>query len=324
MAPFPIRVTLTNIGTANASITVVQDGNPVAGSPFIVTPGVPVLVDLPQTEDVPTQIDVDSGAFHADLDFTSDCLPPPPVAIAEPEVDAVECQPGILVTLTNGGNLAATFTITQDGNPVAGSPFVVAGPGIHQLTLPQVEDVPTQVVVDSASVAPPLHEVFDFTSDCAPPPGGGGPGPVVVPPVVPPPVIPPPVVPPPVIPPPVVPPPVIPPPVVPPPVLPTPPVIPPVTPPVIPPAPRRRRRRSSAPSASGSSPWRCAPGSSRRSSRRRPQSAPRPTVEVDDRVVARSLPRTGTSTLPLLETGLGMILLGVGALLFGRERTVRL
>jgi LPXTG-motif cell wall-anchored protein len=44
-------------------------------------------------------------------------------------------------------------------------------------------------------------------------------------------------------------------------------------------------------------------------------------TEVEGEVVARELPRTGTTTLPLLQVGLGLILLGAGAVLFGRERT---
>ena len=44
-------------------------------------------------------------------------------------------------------------------------------------------------------------------------------------------------------------------------------------------------------------------------------------TEVAGVVIPRTLPRTGTTTLPLLEIGLGLILLGAGALLFGRERT---
>jgi LPXTG-motif cell wall-anchored protein len=42
---------------------------------------------------------------------------------------------------------------------------------------------------------------------------------------------------------------------------------------------------------------------------------------VEGVVVTRELPRTGSTTLPLLQVGLGLILLGAGALLFGRERT---
>ena len=38
-------------------------------------------------------------------------------------------------------------------------------------------------------------------------------------------------------------------------------------------------------------------------------------------VVTRELPRNGSTALPLLQVGLGLILLGAGAMLFGRERT---
>ena len=44
-------------------------------------------------------------------------------------------------------------------------------------------------------------------------------------------------------------------------------------------------------------------------------------TEVAGVVIPRTLPKTGTTTLPLLEIGLGLILLGAGAVLFGRERT---
>jgi hypothetical protein len=43
--------------------------------------------------------------------------------------------------------------------------------------------------------------------------------------------------------------------------------------------------------------------------------------EVLTRTAPAQLPRTGTTTLPLLEVGFGLVLLGVGAMLFGRERT---
>ncbi len=50
-----------------------------------------------------------------------------------------------------------------------------------------------------------------------------------------------------------------------------------------------------------------------------------PVAEVKGEVITRSapaqLPRTGTDTQPLLEVGFGLILLGAGAMLFGRERT---
>lgn len=38
-------------------------------------------------------------------------------------------------------------------------------------------------------------------------------------------------------------------------------------------------------------------------------------------VAAAQLPRTGTDTIPMLQLGLGLIILGVGALVFGREQT---
>ena len=44
-------------------------------------------------------------------------------------------------------------------------------------------------------------------------------------------------------------------------------------------------------------------------------------TDVEGVVVTRELPRTGSTTLPLLQVGLGLILLGAGAVLFGRERT---
>ena len=44
-------------------------------------------------------------------------------------------------------------------------------------------------------------------------------------------------------------------------------------------------------------------------------------VGVAGTAVPRTLPQTGTEALPLLELGLGMVFLGAGAMLFGRERT---
>ncbi len=52
-----------------------------------------------------------------------------------------------------------------------------------------------------------------------------------------------------------------------------------------------------------------------------PPAPPAPPTKVAGVVIPRSLPRTGTDALPLVELGLGMILLGFGAMLFGRERT---
>lgn len=52
-----------------------------------------------------------------------------------------------------------------------------------------------------------------------------------------------------------------------------------------------------------------------------PPAPPAPPTQVAGVVIPRSLPRTGTDALPLVELGLGMILLGFGAMLFGRERT---
>ena len=50
-----------------------------------------------------------------------------------------------------------------------------------------------------------------------------------------------------------------------------------------------------------------------------------PVVQVEGEVITKTapaqLPRTGTNTQPLLEVGFGLILLGAGAMLFGRERT---
>ncbi len=49
--------------------------------------------------------------------------------------------------------------------------------------------------------------------------------------------------------------------------------------------------------------------------------APQQPTNVGGVVVPRTLPQTGTDALPFVELGLGMILLGAGAVLFGRERT---
>jgi hypothetical protein len=52
--------------------------------------------------------------------------------------------------------------------------------------------------------------------------------------------------------------------------------------------------------------------------------APAP-IAVQGEVISRAapvqLPRTGTDTKPLIEIGVGLVLLGAGAMLFGRERT---
>jgi hypothetical protein len=279
-----ITLTLTNIGTANASIAVVQDAVAVAGSPFVVTPGVPVVVNLPQVEDTPTAIDVDSGAFHADFDFNSDCAPPPPAPVAVPDAAAVQCQPGIVVTLINGGGTSADFTVTQDGVGVAGSPFTVPAASNQPVNLTQVEDVATQIVVSSTSVAPPFSKVFDFDSNCAAAPGGpgGGVGPGgggVTPPVVTPPV-----------------------------------VTPPATP--VDECPENPGVQTNSDQCLEVLPEVVTPVTPAV-----PETPAEPPTEVEGVVIPRTLPRTGTTTLPLLELGLGLILLGAGAMLFGRERT---
>jgi LPXTG-motif cell wall-anchored protein len=51
-----------------------------------------------------------------------------------------------------------------------------------------------------------------------------------------------------------------------------------------------------------------------------PAAPEEPESEVLGVVVERQLPVTGSTTLPLLQVGFGLILLGAGAVLFGRER----
>ncbi len=57
-----------------------------------------------------------------------------------------------------------------------------------------------------------------------------------------------------------------------------------------------------------------------------PNPAVEPTANVKGEVVTRAaaaqLPRTGTDALPLFQVGLGLILVGAGVMLFGRERSV--
>ena len=84
----------------------------------------------------------------------------------------------------------------------------------------------------------------------------------------------------------------------------TPPVVEPVTPPVVepvtPPAPEVLPEVITPPVV--------------------PAAPEEPESEVLGVVVERQLPVTGSTTLPLLQVGFGLILLGAGAVLFGRER----
>jgi hypothetical protein len=91
---------------------------------------------------------------------------------ATPGASAVQCAgtagaPGIIVTLTNSGDAAATFVVTQDGGNVgtADELTVTDAENEETISLPQVEDVATTIHVTSGA----FDQSFPFASNCSTP-----------------------------------------------------------------------------------------------------------------------------------------------------------
>lgn len=281
-----------------ASTTFAQ-GNDTKSKVFWVAPcpGLPTppTGSLEITKDVDGNDPQPAGTL---FDFAVDCALGGQAVDLDDTVAGVQ---GLTFTLADGATrtladlpTGATCTVEETGD--AGAHEVRMQVDKGPLTLTSSVDV---VVGDATTVE--VLTLNTFTAVAVVPP-------VVVPPVVTAPVVLPEVITPPVIGPPVVTPPVVAPVV-------TPPVAPPVvlpeviTPEVTPPVVLPELITPEVPVAPG-----------------HPQvvgTTAQPQSQVLGNVVGRSaqLPRTGNDALPLLELGLGMVLLGAGAVLFGRERT---
>ncbi len=280
-----ITVTLTNTGTADAVFVVQQDGANVGTADELTVTGLEdtETITLPQTEDVATVITVSSGAHSATYSFDSDCSTPVPVPAPVPGASAVECVGGV-------PGIVVTLTNAGDADAV----FVVlqdlAAVGtLDELTVTDAEDSETITLTQVEDVATSISVTSGAFNTVFPftsdcAPPAPGPGPrPVVSPVV---------------------------------------VTAPAPPaPPVDACPERDGLQAETDECLLILPRPITPGTPDVPAAA--PVAPSPATAVGDQALGRALPRTGSTTLPLLETGLGMILLGAGALLFGRERTAR-